>query len=444
MAGGSLRHAVCRHRCLAGLLVASSFALGLWRCPPGQQCLPLTGDPLAAGSSAAAHRAHRDAGWRSECYPWETSPTCEHGDATDAECRQSEVLSRMHGEYGVLWRPELDRSLQMELDGTVRVIVKNHGPCRVNCSTHLWATLTADTKGLRVVAAAHEVIQVNESVVALVFTVPQPGQFRLVIEQRFWHGDSVSSEAHDFRFVARNLDLATHQHMFGARHRSCGPKQNNCKEFARLINWQHLHQAWHEAGCLQLLDSPYDVSIVPPLSPFTTGEAGRLDSSGPGSSDVRACTLLDWEAPGYWVSPLPDYLQGNRSIFRGAGLPTTSAFEPLNCRWKGFNHSDLTTCLASVDKFYIIGDSLMRMKADKLREFGVPESKIEDHYKTKGGASAVPTSAQAMDNATGSATQFTVVMDDLGLVMDAWCVRNLPAIYIYHVTLLYEYNALIY
>jgi hypothetical protein len=108
---------------------------------------------------------------------------------------------------------------------------------------------------------------------------------------------------------------------------------------------------------------------------------------------------------------LPEYLAGNPFVGN-----YTSAFQPLNCVWRDFEKPQLDTCMDRINSIYIIGDSLMRMKAEKLRKFGVTADKLEDHVKHKGGAASVPTSTEALAEAAGSDKKYTVIVDDFGLV----------------------------
>ena len=353
------------------------------------------------------------------CYPWDPPAQCERDGAEAATCSRDEVISRFHRKYGVLWMLATppDGQLRRAADGTVTATVINHGLCRTDCATHLWAMLTSTGKAARrVIIAAHELKQLNESAIALVFAVPpSPGSYSLSIEQRFWHGDTTSVESRDFNFAARNLDLATYWVRFG-KGTAAAHSQG---EVHRLLTWQKIRSSWIGSQCLHILGSPHAVRVVPHEhsheSNAATVRAGTLPFS------TRRCTIEDLAAPGAWVSPLPDYLLNN-SFVGNFG----SAFEPIHCQWRDFDRPDLDQCLARIDKFYIVGDSLMRMKVQKLLTFGVPEAMIEGHVKSKGGAANVPTMASLRDASHNvsanelSTTRFSVVVDDLGLLFDAW------------------------
>ena len=62
----------------------------------------------------------------------------------------------------------------------------------------------------------------------------------------------------------------------------------------------------------------------------------------------------------------------------------------------------------------------MRMKYEKLVKFGVPKTKIKDYVKQKG-SNVIPSQKNSLMESTSTPTKgFTIIVDDLGLVMDAW------------------------
>lgn len=413
-----------RPRALLAVCVGAALLLlfALRRCPPGARCTPVP--PPAStdesGQPVVVRTYPKDAGWRTVCYPWDPPARCERDAAEAAACSRDEVISRFHRKYGVLWMLATppDGQLRRAADGTVTVTVINHGLCQIDCATHLWALLTSTGKAAkRVIIAAHELKQLNESAIALVFAVPpHPGPYSLSIEQRFWHGDTASVESRDFNFAARNLDLASYWVRFG---KGTAPSE---AEFHRLLAWQKIRSSWIDSQCLQILGSPHAVRVVP--HEHSQESKGATVRAGAGKlPSTRRCTIEDLGAPGAWVWPLPDYLLNN-SFVGTLG----SAFEPSHCQWSGFDRPELDQCLARIDKFYIVGDSLMRMKVQKLLDFGVPKAMIEGHVKRKGAAANVPTMTSLRDSTdnvsaqemAASKTRFSVVVDDLGLLFDAW------------------------
>lgn len=421
--------------CVAATLL---LRFALRRCPPGAICRsppPPAGTDDEDESRRVGRHYPKDAGWRTVCYPWEDPQKCERTAAEAVACSRDEVLSRFHRKYGVLWMLATppDGTLTRAADGTVTATVINHGLCRTDCATHLWGLLSSIDTGVvaaqRVVIAAHEVTQLNESAIELVFAVPYPGPYSLAIEQRFWHGNTTSVEGRDFNFAARNLDLVTYWARFGTDVVAASGARPNAgenmlwfNEKQRLLSWQKIRSRWVDSRCLQILGSPHVVRVVP----LEQGHPAKTTSAseGPASASTRRrCTIEDLVAPGAWVSPLPDYLLNNSFVGE-----FSSAFEPLRCQWR-FDKSELDQCLNRVHKFYIVGDSLMRMKVQKLVAFGVPSAMIEDHVKKKGGAGNVPTMASLSDYSnnnvsaqemTDSQTRFSVVVDDMGLLFDAW------------------------
>ncbi len=396
------------------------------RCPAGTTCTPSPPPVSTDEDEGAVRRYPLDAAWRPVCYPWEPPIRCEGNAAEAATCSRDEVISRFHRKYGVLWMlaNSPDNKLTRAADGTVTATVINHGRCRTDCATHLWGLLRSidagDAAAQKVVIAAHEMKQLNESAIALAFAVPRLGSYSLTIEQRFWHGNSTSVESGDFNFAARNLDMATYWARFGAHAVASGAHYKaGTDEARRLLSWQKIRSRWTDSRCLQILGSPYIVRIVPHEQTQPSKTTTANPGSGPAST-TRRCTIEDLVAPGAWVSPLPDYLRKNS--FLGE---LNSAWEPLRCQWRGFDKPELDQCLDRIHKFYIVGDSLMRMKVEKLIAFGVPRAMIEDHVKRKGGAGDVPTMASLSNNTSvhemaDSQTRFSVVVDDLGLVFDAW------------------------
>ena len=255
-------------------------------------------------------------GLRPVCYPWDDVEACEQKDASLEDCNREEVLSRFADKYGVIWRPQLgtDGVLAMDDDGSVTVHVMNHGSCKTNCATHLWAVLTGrslSAPGLLI--AAHDVAQLNDSAIALTFAVPHAGAYLLTVEQRFWHGDVVSSEAHDFNFAARNLDLASHWALFQRYEGGTKVLRDPFKkDRQRLLRWEELRDKWQGTGCLQLDGSPFQVKIQQDTP--RPGQAAKHKTQQPPQPlavadqplvPLRACTIADWASPGYWVSPLP-------------------------------------------------------------------------------------------------------------------------------------------
>eukprot|EP01043_Picozoa_sp_COSAG02_P067935 COSAG02_NODE_11093_length_1794_cov_2.090855_1_plen_361_part_10 len=356
-----------RPRVLALVCVAAVVLLRFAydRCPAGTTCTP-SPRPVSVHDDAVRHYP-TDAAWRTVCYPWEPPSRCEGNAAEAATCSRDEVISRFHRKYGVLWMlaNSPDNKLTLAADGTVMATVINHGLCRTDCATHLWGLLrsidAAEVAAQTVVVAAHEMKQLNESAIMLVFAVPRPGSYSLTIEQRFWHGNTTSVESGDFNFAARNLDMMTYWARFGADAVASGTRHTHgTDEAQRLLSWQKIRSQWADSRCLQILGSPYIVEVVPheQAQPSKTTTA---DPSSAPASTKRRCNIRDLVAPGAWVSPLPDYLQKN--FFLGE---LNNAWEPLGCQWRGFDKPELDQCLDRIHKFYIVGDSLMRMKVEKL------------------------------------------------------------------------------
>eukprot|EP00756_Hemistasia_phaeocysticola_P056824 Hpha_TRINITY_DN33467_c0_g1::TRINITY_DN33467_c0_g1_i1::g.757::m.757 len=345
--------------------------------------------------------------------------TCRH-NALKERCIREDVICRFNQVHGVFWVPGPLRPSPSGKPYTYSVNVTSCGRCTKNCETHLWARLSGKPgtpmEGMMVGTSSttyHEVPGKRPQVV-LEFTTTRPGDYLLEIEQRYWHGGAESVDARDFEFAARSLDLENH------RNRLSG---------GRLDDWPALRLAWVLPRCLEIHGSPFPVRLEPLLPPGK-GEQERDGKMPP-------CRLQDLAKPGYWA---PQTAAENRSLGEMISeeitrrYPMRHTFHTPGCEWS-LNPTQLKTCLSQVSEFVLAGDSLIRMKAEKMvKAFRINPNQIREKWKRRADSQWTPEKSDAMlaaavlngtSNQTGSRAKTSfkrvqVVIDDMGLVHHSW------------------------
>jgi hypothetical protein len=312
-----------------------------------------------------------------QCVPWHiNTPECRINEALST-CKQKDILCKFRNKFGVFWIPDLYHMSTTTLPNyadKITLQVYNCGFCRKSCETTLWARVLAIVKtndisnDVSIIIPVHA-MKVTDTVQTLSFYVPKHMKVgKLEIEQRFWHGDAKNVDLRNFEFAGRNLDFSTHRY-----------KINN----GSIDDWQLLHDRWSLTKCLGLYGSPYTINIIH----NDTNEKQKKENRAANviNSNIddiyrtlknntikirRNCGIKDLSAPGYWKT-LSSFDKKKNTFLN----KFNNSWYNYNCEWN-LNKKELDVCLNKIGTFYLLGDSLIRMKEESFLKWGIPREKI--------------------------------------------------------------------